>query len=331
MIKIQSLRGDLSIFDITYGDMVYNIHGKEVKVIGDKYYKKAEVYRVHYNDGRSSLHLLKDFLHTDYGRMVLKDLINKSIKPNVTLYQIPYGTRSRDILIPDPYVQGALLSYGDTNKEFINLPIGRNKVYPHLMNKYQMTYAELPIKDSLAFFRYQGNNSHTAITWREFFYLDDNLFARDGSLPLKIKRATINDRWQFVRGAFDIGYDPSLFNEEQCGICHKSLAPLMRVQSLLWGLGINSTISEDVKDNQFKWRYRLAILGDATTFPNNFYNIDNRETMITNRTSVVKYPMSPFQLKIKKITLDGERQYRELILDRPSVYIDIDFLPRISL
>ena len=87
--------------------------------------------------------------------------------------------------------------------------------------------------------------------------------------------ASLNDRLQFIRGAFDIGYDSSIFREEECGIGHKSKIKLEMIQSILWSLGIKSFIENISVENPFGWLYRLTVQEDMIVFPNLFYNNDN--------------------------------------------------------
>lgn len=329
MINIQTPTGDKSIFHLSYGDNVYNIHGNLSRVIGDKYHNNILLYRLHYSDGRSSIHCLDDILYTKKGKIPIRQLIHKFVPYEVFLSEIKYKDKLKMPMHPDPYISGALLIYGDFAQENVNLPLKLTGANPYFTNKYHVEHASIMVNDLVMF---QKINTDKIITWKEFFNdkLDHDFYVNN-ILPLYIRRSSVNDRYQFIRGAFDLGYDSEIFMESECGIGHKNPRKLEMVQKILWSLGLNSSIEKYTTPNRFGWTYRLKVNERMEKFSSLFYHIRKMEKMIVNRTTVIKYPMPVSKLTLSEITIEKEDRYRELILDKPSIIIDENFLPRISL
>lgn len=329
MIQIQSLEDDRSIFEFGYGDIVYDIYGSPVRVIGDKYYPKTMLYRLHYTDGRSSLHSLDEMIYTRKGKFPIKGLIQNFIPLEVDFFPIKYKHIIGRNLEPDAYVSGMFLTYGNSDDPHINLPIRLNRSNFYLSDKYQMDYG-MKMKGNLAFFSYMYSDE--IITWKDFFFdklKEDTL--KYHHIPIYIRRSSINDRWQYIRGAFDIGYQLDIFLESECGIGHTERSRLEEVQLLLWSLGINSTIEKVNWLNKNHFKFRLLINEDSSTFGRFFYNTKLIERMLVNRYSRIKYPPPVNPVRLSHISVEGEFPHRELILEKPSVYIQTNFLPRVSL
>ncbi len=331
MFSVQTDSGEVSIFNINIGDTVYNPYGKRVKVVGVKRYCLEEIYKITYTDGRTTFHILDDWIHTREGDIKFENIIENKKYAILDLGKVNYEMDITNPIIPDPYISGVFLTYGDMTSEYLNLPMNMTRANPFFANKYNVEYNGIPI-DGLSYFKYCGDVPNNKITWKSFLKNNlDYLFTEYGILPLQYRRASLNDRWQFIRGAFDIGYDSSIFREEECGIGHKSKIKLEMIQSILWSLGIKSFIENISVENPFGWLYRLTVQEDMIVFPNLFYNNDIIETMVRNRTSVVRYPYPPLKLKIESINSEGAQSYRKLILEIPYPFLATNFIPITSL
>lgn len=329
MINIQTINGNKSIFEFSYGDTVYNNRGIPVKVIGDRYYNHIILYKLKYSDGRASYHFINDVIFTKNGKFPLRNLLQKFYPFEVELYPIQYKGEMKEALIPDPYICGALLTYGDFSRESLNLPLRLTRANSYFYHQYHVKHYDIMDENIVKFTK---EHSNIPIKWKDFFknkLPSDTYLER--KIPYFIKRSSVNDRWQFIRGAFDLGYDKNIFAESECGIGHTDIRSLHEIQSILWSLGINSSIDEIKKITPNHWTHRLIVRASMDAYPNFFYNIGIAEKMISNRTTIIKYPAPVPKLKLYSIGIEGEFPYRELILEKPSIYIDSNFLPRISL
>lgn len=287
------------------------------------------IYRLHYSDGRSSLHSLDDLIYTKQGKYPIKSLIQNFIPLEIDFYPVKYRHILRENINPDPYITGTLITYGDLDNQYVNLPLGLVRANSYFSHKYLVDYG-MKMEKNLVFFSFI--HSKEIITWKDFFFdkLKDETL-KYHHIPFYMKRATVEDRWQYVRGVFDVGYSEDIFSKSECGIGHFNKSNLEEFQLMLWSLGVSSSIEKIEWDNMNRFRYRLLLNESSDRFPEFFYNISLIEKMIVNRTTIIKYPYPVPSVRLTGITVEGEGAYRELILDKPSVYIQSDFLPRVSL
>jgi hypothetical protein len=347
-ITVQTQRGTIAIEDINIGDMVYDYKtGKKIEVLDLEVTEKSDVYEIVYSDNRKGYYHYHEPIFLGDGvsnictllkmhdKSFMDDPINPKIyRGNIKQYPIDYNL---DMLIsplsPDPYIAGALIIYGNYESEYINLPLDKDAANNLFAHKYQLNYAEKLDKNTV-YFAYNGTSRTKVITWNEFFPLY-NFYGKsknkgDPIIPLEYLRASINDRWQFIRGVFDIGYSKYTFPDE-IGISHSSRKNLRTVQDVLWSLGILSIINynpnlRDIGDRV----WHLTIVGEMDGYPGFFYNYDSIEHVIQNDTRVDKLHKD-FILQIQLIRKYCKAYSTNLVLETPNaVYLTGDFLPRIS-
>jgi hypothetical protein len=134
----------------------------------------------------------------------------------------------------------------------------------------------------------------------------------------KVYNTSFINRWKFIRGVFDTGYDLDIF-PNSCSILHKKIDRLKFVQKILWSLGVISNI-------KYNDQYILNVLSSPESFPSFFYNINYIEKMfeIMNQNK--------FKLQIASINPHNQGYSKGLILNKPnSLYLTNNFLPRASI
>lgn len=304
------------------GDIVYE-YGTGHEFTIEKFIDSdiEDIYKIEYNDGRitfcreSELRLYK----------------NMDVFP----YYINYNKdRVINLLTPDPYIAGALLIYGDSSDEYVNLPFDSDAVNNLFSHKYQLNYGNKLSLDGKLYFTYNGDSVDKLITWKEFFPNNYTFFAKFKDdkhplVPLEYQRASINNRKQFIRGVFDVGYNKEVF-PDTCGILHEKMDNLLEVQKILWSLGILSivTYNTNLPVTCKGKNYRLEVVGGYDGYPGFFYNIDSIERMIIHGKHSGG---TNFKLQIKSVEWYSKTYMRNILLRKPYVHYLMDnFLPRIS-
>lgn len=342
-IYVQTHRGILAIDDLVYNDIIYEYGtGNELKVIDVTGPDPDVIYDVKYSDDRSQIYRAHDHVFTGNSVVEVNHIFGKDKFPEIPLKPIElYRSKISRPLHPDPCIAGALIIFGRYDTPYINLPLDRNGVNQLFAHKYNLDYAD-KLEDNTTFYAYNGADKSKPITWKEFFPYYD-FYATSGMkysplIPDEYTRASINDRWKFIRGVFDVGYDPVMF-PDNVGIASDSEDRLKEVQKMLWSLGVPSKVSFDPHLPLARGRtYQLDVIGRYDGYPGFFYDINNIRKTIRN-DNVIKRPISDFKMKISSVEYIHrhgcfvDRGYmRNVILDKPhALYITDNFLPRVSI
>jgi len=336
-IIVQTRKGDVPIEDIHVGDIVYGFEtGEEYEVqsVIDSF--QDVVYEVTYNDGRVEYYREFELIYTGDTFINLATLFKQddplgNASMDLKPHQIDY---TKNIVVeslsPDPYIAGALLIHGNRREKYLNLPLDRFAANQHFAHKYQLNYGNR-LENNMVFFSYNGAPDDRLITWEEFFPNSIMDRTKDSFLiPSEYQRASVDDRWQFIRGVFDIGYTKDMFLYG-CGIANVSENRLTEVQKILWSLGVLSTITYDPRLPAARGReFRLDLQIDPNTYPRFFYYIDFIEDMILNEQRFVRRDPE-FKLRFRSAKLYGRGYAKNLVLDKPqALYLTSNFLPRIS-
>lgn len=345
-IIIQTQDGDVPIEHVYVGDIVYDYKTSEEYEVRSIVNSRTEkIYKVEYTDGRVDYYTLSELMFIGYSITNVDTLLRErenfmldhptsvnSTRGNIKISAITYNKSSiRDILVPDPYIAGALLIYGNYDDEYINLPLDRPATNAFLAHKYQLNFAD-KLSDNTVYFTYNGAPRNQILRWWDFFPLY-TFRARNKNypiIPMEYRRASLNDRWQFIRGVFDTGFDEYFF-PDNCAIAHHDEEKLKAVQEVLWSLGVLSIISYDPHLPVARGRkYRLDVQTHHDNYPGFFYYIDFMEKMMLNKKRIVNREPK-FKLQIKSIEWHAIGHVKKLVLDRPHrVYLTGNFLPRVS-
>jgi len=333
---IQTDRGNIHIDDINIGDIVYDYTSgaeHEVRAVVDS--RVEDIYQIIYTDDRCSYHRESELIYVGgstitciHGLMLdFKENPNFENNPqagNIIQYPIKYPN-VKTPLNPDPYLAGALLIHGDLNYKHINLPYGRSQANNYINNKYQ-TYHGHTINGYLEYFIRKGDPDNNKIEWEELFPKYSLLTISDEYI-----RASINDRWQFIRGAFDIGYLKEL-SPDKVSIFSRDKNRLIDFQKILWSVGVISTINKYINEDQKNDHiiYMLEVHCDIDLYPSFFYHQPYKEYFLQKNKNVVKKP-SYMKVRIENIIRSGRGYSKKIILDNIGTKILTDnFLPKVS-
>ena len=343
---VQTQRGNVAIEHVHLGDIVYDFEtGQRYEVKDIIEAESDDIYEVTYNDGRvdhykfhepiylgqtittlDTLYREENYLSSDKSSITvspINDVINRKIEYDPDLVKDP--------LVPDPYMTGALLIHGNYELDYINLPLDRAGANPYFSHKYQVVFGRILGPNTVGF-QYIGSPGDSLITWDEFFPHYSIFCKKNGSeyFPLEYQRASINQRWQLIRGVFDVGYEKYFF-PNTCAIANPHDSRLKDVQKILWGLGVLSTVKYDPDMPIARGRnYRLDVTSNQEPYASFFYHVEIIEEMFkrmdtsTGKTLPRIYP--------KTIQHVGRGYLKSLVLNEPyRVYLTDNFLPRVSL
>lgn len=306
-IKLQSTKGFIDINKLNIGDKLLEYKTNNLLNIENIHQSlnPEKIFKILLTDGREFFISEKSFISFNSKLVDFMEINDIEDLPIIHQYQIDYSKLGiQKYSFPDPYICGALLINGDIDDYFINLPLDRNKSIDLLFNKYNLEYEKITKNNKVYFKKRNANNM---ISWEEFFN-NGRLFPvtkniSDPIIPNQYLFGSINDRWQFIRGAFDTGYDNIMF-PTNIALANKSENRLKEFQYILWSIGIISKISYDPNTHSNKGRvYRLDILNSYEEYPGLFYDIDNIR-YILNSDNILKHHKY-FELKIKSIEYVG--------------------------
>ena len=337
--------GPINIIELNPGDTVYEYKtGKPIKIRGITRCDPQPIYGITYTDGRSMKVPVSEMIYTGkdiHQLYLLKDILDSFIFDEVKPCVIGHSQSIADRLKRDPYIVGALITYGDWDVPYINLPSYRPEICEYFTNSYMVDVSKL--SGSKVLFKWRGIESEELVTWDRFLpypcytvshRLDHEMF------PLEYINASIRDRMQFIRGIFDVGWDEQTF-PDRIGIAHWEEFRLKEVQKILWSMGILSHISYDpnldranIWQRSEKMRWRLDILGrDHKIYPGLFYNADNIRYQINNDLKLADFaPRDDYLLKIESIDSYTSSGYMfNIVTENPcTVYVTDNYLPRVS-
>lgn len=336
------------IQDLIPGDKLYEYKTNNLlEVQRVKKLPHDVIWEIAYNDGRLSYISSSDLIYTGHSickmipaidKCLIRDRFDNSPVQLSIIKQYPVEfikDQLVDTLNPDPYIAGALLIHGDFDDEYINLPMDRESADNHFAHRYNLDFSEMKVGNNRCYYQYNGAPKSEAIKWVDFFK-GHRIYAttkcmEDPIIPFCYTRSSMTNRWKFIMGAFDIGYSQKLF-PETVSISANDEYRLVLVQRMLCSMGILSKVSYDGSINDKIGRcYRLDIVGSYDTFPGFFYDIDHINRILQNHNR--KFNFEPtFELRIESIKKYTEGYMYNIELNKPNaIYIDSNFLPRISL
>lgn len=347
-LKVLTEDGIKDVTELRPGDHVYEYKTGNLLEVREVFKSKPQpTYHVFFSDQRSASFLEDDLIFTGNDIVKVESIVGKSKLWrffNINQYPIEFN-KDKVITppIPDPYVAGPLLAFGNYAKEFINLPSYFYKSSEFINNFYDELVDITPvnpIKSSIEDFTMQfiSNDTSSVITWKGFFP-DCNFDGEPYTLlnkpfPLKYIRSSINDRKKFIRGIFDVGYIKDIFDGSgSIGIVGNNSYHLKEVQKILWSLGILSFVSYDPMLYQFRgFQFKLSLIGDHSLYPGLFSDPNHISDTIKTETSILEQ-LTNNSLNIKNIIkLSSSGYMHNIVFDEPNkLYLDDNFLPRVSL
>lgn len=341
-IIVLTSKGFKDIRNLVPGDIVYEYKtNKEFEV---KKLEKREIgnlYNVEYTDGRSGIYSENELLYTGDNIIDIISALDIKEFPEIHLYPFENIVIKEKPFV-DPYLAAIFIMYGDYELDEISIPldISKNLCFDILYKYHMETYIDS--NKNKVFFTYEYSISK--ITWKEFF--GDNLYMYIISkqitspfIPNEYMFSFVLDRWKFIRGVFDTGYDIKLFRDK-VAIYHWSKDRLEWISRMLWSLGITCKIVYDPFGATESKPYVLTITGKFDCYPGFFYNGKYIMNHLFNSDSFyAKHNDHEMKIKsIKQIT-DVSKLIQidtndtcNIILDKPKVlFITDNFLPRVSI
>lgn len=341
--KVLTNRGVLDIADVNIGDYLYEWRtGNPLEVKDIWMIPFRNMYEVKYSDGRVEYHTDVEHLYLDEHFLPPHRPCCECMRTKhypINLYPTIFDKdKILSPLIPDPYVAAALMIYGDQNDPYLNYPLDRTEANNQFSHKYNVDYFP-QTGPNKAYFQRKGKTTDHRITWEEFFYRY-SFYATthkegDSLIPREYLYASYNDRVQFVRGIFDMGYIQKR-SPDTVSVFHTEKEKLEVVQQFLWSMGL---ISEIVYDDSAKTSrvWRLDIKGLFQDYPGFFYHRPYIENMIETDNRILKRD------PLFRVTVVDIRAYEccsemihnpipHIVLERNHmVYTSANFLPRISI
>jgi len=342
-IKVLTNKGIEFIDNLYPGDKLYDYRFNKYliveKVIPIEY---KYICNVIYSDNRSQLIGLDDMIYIgDNYIMQLNDNLNW-VHSNIEMREFEFN-ELQNLLFPDPYTAGLLLFYGDYENKYISLPsdiVNGNSTFSY---KYKVEYATI-LENNKMFFAHK-NNLNERITWKEFFP-NYNFYAKthnwnDPIIPLEYQFASLNDRKQFIRAIFDVGYNSEYFPYVNT-ILHENEYILKEFQKILYSLAIPSKIyyfptyhyssdkyPSDVIHNR---KYALEIIHSKDNYPGFYYYINHIKNMINSNENEIIPFNKEYKYHIKEVNIIGSGVIDNVILnEKNATYVTDNYLPRISL
>ncbi len=340
--SILTSKGMMIENNIFQGDKVYDyITNSWVEIKDIEYKPFARLFVVTFNDGRTQYVTDNEMIrigdHSKFPYVMNEFDFNGN---EVNLHAIDFYTKIRNKLDPNPYIAGALIIYGDYEREYINLPSECFDAINAICNEYHYTYDLDPKDSSRILFRYDSDFTLDYITWNEFFNQYE-FFARnknidDPAIPREYMYGSIDDRVQFIRGAFDAGYIRK-DSPDSVALNHWSYERLEWLQWILWSLGICSEITT----HSAKSEYRLDILNDwiwnqpvskVKSYPGFFYdNLYIRNMIDVDNRIIQDKPQ--FHLSIVSVD-EVENPFKNeliprFIFEQNAILVDGSFLPKV--
>lgn len=270
---------------INVGDRIYNFdtnNFEEVVRVGHRPFNR--LFIIHYSDGRDTFICEKELIRMGDMLYRAQDFIEYNIpRAVIKTKAVVFPTISTPV-DPSAYIAGTLFGYADYNEERINIPAYADKVALHICNKYH--YRSI-LNGNKIFFKYHKSVGDQYITWKDLFTNYD-FYSRyhditDPPIPREYIYGTYQERVQFIRGVFDVGYQYELSNDQVC-LYHDNYERLELIQRMLWSIGILNKIY----DNKIKFKYRLDIIDEYRNYPGFFYDEFCIRNMVDADNRIVK-------------------------------------------
>ena len=333
--KLQTPKGMINISDLNNGDKLFEYSSRsllnvEKVVLSDN---KKDIYEFEFNDGRKMLVPEKELMCFNNHLLSIKEIINaQDSLPILKPKQFDYSeSEICTAQKPDPYITGALLINSDFDDNYVNIPLDKTGASNFFRSKYGTGYVPY-VNKGKTYFNIIGTKR--LLSWREFYayykiYVSSKDF-NDSIILNEYLFGSINDRWQFVRGAFDVGYDPKVF-PNTISIAHKYEERLKEFQKVLWSLGILSKIYYDPNMYQNSNKvYRLDVISSYENYPGLFYDINTIKSIL-NSDNIMKHS-EEFIFRVKRINFVGKAQVYSVFTDKHlSIASTDNYLPYVIL
>ena len=326
--EILTQRGIIPAADVNIGDFLYEYETSNRLEI--KHIEKitTAIYDIKYTDKRVEKINEKGLIYCNNQKHRVDEVSCKEFPFTQPLQLYPVNFNKYNVtkpLDPDPYVAGALFSYGDYEDEFINLPIIKESVVDALCNKYAM---EIMSIDGVYHFKYKHEDEF--VRWKDFFsryaFYAKNKNPNEPLIPTEYMYTSIKDNLEFIKGVFDTGYSKQ-DSPDIVSIKMKDRKRLEIIQRILWSLGIPSYIGNDKGIN------KLDIIGKMESYPGFFYSEDTIAHFIN--ADADSYKTNPtFYVMVESVTpslLHIHDDWYEFYTDKKhAVYMSSNFLPIIT-
>lgn len=257
--------------DLAIGDKVFNRYGKPVLVVGVYPQGICDVYRVTLCDGRTldvnGSHLWGVYLRgsskeqglTIYSTETLlkKSLVAKQGDRRSIKYAIPMNQAvawSEQLCEIDPYVAGAWIGNGDVSTEgltfFSNDEFIIKKVSNSLHHDYELcgaSHRKCNIQYAVANQgqgQTYGSRRKYIQSWTINAPTSFFMYMSPRRIPMCYMRGSIDQRWSFVQGLFDIDGCIGAFDGDRFRVSYATIHERLAedIQDMLFSLGISSTI-----------------------------------------------------------------------------------------
>lgn len=346
-VKVQTTGGVKEIGKLNPGDQLFEYRGPGLFTVEDiEASQVIELFEVEYSDGRKAIYSRNDPIYLGMDKTITPDEIFRGIKKFDSSAQVtfaePLGSFEQQPIdygimssphneYPDPYTAGVMLTYASYDDEEIMLPQWTHKAHEFILNVRNYKYADKMGPNGEMGFAKQGRTD--PVTWREMFpyqrfFAKSHHFA-DPLIPAGYQYGKINDRWEYMRGAFDAGFDPKIFID-RVGIAHTDEKRLQRLQQMMWSIGIMSIITyepETCKDRP----WILTTAGKLQRYPGIFYHPDYIAWALSRDNTIIDQ-QAPATMQIVSIRYLTNGVLLNVVPSNgwSHVFYDENFLPRVS-
>ena len=333
MYKVITTQGIKPINAVNIGDKLYEYGtGDPIEVKDIVHTQCKNSVKVTFSDRREEIYGCCEYIPVGV-LVTAKELADREVPGVFFQYEVEFDRkRIRDPLYPDPYVAGALFMYGDYQDEYINLPSKRLEANANIFHGYNIENHSIDTDNDKAYYKYSGKVDNPKITWKEFFSKYD-FYAKDKCgiqppIPLDYMFAWKKDRVQFIRGAFDVGYNIKLNPDRVC-VNHWCKERLEWLQWIIWSMGIPAEIKEYPEYEDDKVKYQLNVLGTAERYPGFFYwSYLEHQIYQDYEHPLLDHP-AHFGI-VKAELIEGVYNMITPIFAKNTIYYSAQFLPRCS-
>ncbi|MCM1439517.1 MAG: hypothetical protein NC131_10015 [Roseburia sp.] len=338
--------GVKEISSLSPGDQLYEYQTKQMMTVLEVLRPEPKkIFEVEYVDGRKAKFMEDDPIYIGCQKTTRPMDIIQGKKlgypyPMITFNggfgSIPYDAidymqSSYPHQKPDPYTAGVLFTFAAYDRDEIGLPEWTNKTHDHICNNYHLKYSYKLNANGDYFFTPVGGDGH-ALRWDEFFptqrcFAKSSAFV-DPIIPKEYKWGTLADRWNYVRGAMDAGFDPNIFIDG-VGCASTDEVRMKELQKIMWGIGIMSELRYDPQSSK-KRPWILELIGRYSRYPGVFNHPDNINWAVHLDNHIMD------QLPIQMLTITSMRYLTTGTVPNikvdgwPKMYYSADFLPRVT-
>lgn len=344
-VWVITTNGVKEIRSLNPGDKLYQYRSRELMTVTEVIKPTpSKIFEIEYIDGRKTKVMLDDQIYLGENKTItpaaiIRDM-NLDYPPsanfsdglgNILYDAIDYAESSYPHQNPDPYTAGVMFTYADYDRREIVLPEWTSKTHDHIRNKYHLKYADILMSGRNYYFTSEGGDGRL-LTWNEL-YREQRCFAKssafvDPIIPREYVWGTIKDRWNYVRGAMDAGFDPKIF-VDGVGCASTDEVRMKELQKILWSIGVMSTLRYDPQSSK-KRPWILEIVDKYKRYPGMFSHPDNIAWALhLDNTIIDQLRMMSLQIVSIKYLANGV-VCNVKVDGWPKIYYDANFLPRIS-